>query len=51
MTREQIVYWAERTGRADLASTLIGAGCPEFAKRVRNHQGGLSLSGDEWSTG
>lgn len=47
VTREQTVYWAKRTGRADLASKLIDAGCPEFAERVRNHQGQLSLPGDD----
>ncbi|MCS7479997.1 PIN domain-containing protein [Umezawaea endophytica] len=47
VTREQTLYWARRTGRADLAGKLIAAGCPEFAERVRNHQGELSLSGVE----
>lgn len=46
VTREQTVYWVKRTGRADLASKLIDAGCPEFAERVRSHQGQLSLPAD-----
>jgi hypothetical protein len=45
VTLEQTVYWAKRTGRADLAGKLIAAGCPDFAERVRGHQGELSLPG------
>lgn len=43
VTLDQTLYWARRTGRADLASRLINASCPEFAERVRNHQGRLTL--------
>jgi predicted nucleic acid-binding protein len=46
VTCQQTMYWVKRTGRADLASKLIDAGCPEFAERVRNHQGQLSLPAD-----
>lgn len=43
VTREQTEYWAKKGGRADLAGALSDAGCPQFAARVRNHQGELSL--------
>ncbi|MGW5703819.1 PIN domain-containing protein [Amycolatopsis japonica] len=47
VTRTQTEYWARRNaGRADLAGPLIKAGCPEFAERVRNFQGELSLPAD-----
>ncbi|MCG8916727.1 PIN domain-containing protein [Actinokineospora sp. PR83] len=43
VTYDQTLYWVGRTGRADLASKLSDAGCPEFAERVRDHQGRLSF--------
>ncbi|PPK70130.1 PIN domain-containing protein [Actinokineospora auranticolor] len=44
VTREQTLYWANRqNGRADLPNKLIAAGCPNFAERVRHHQGQLTL--------
>ncbi len=36
-TRAQLKYWASRRERADLASHLVLAGCPEFAERVDSH--------------
>ncbi|KOX12960.1 hypothetical protein ADK67_45040 [Saccharothrix sp. NRRL B-16348] len=45
VTREQTMYWIQRSTRADLAGQLIAAQCPRFAERVRTYQGKLSLPG------
>lgn len=39
VTKNQALYWAARLDeRPDLAASLINAGCPKFAERVRSHQ-------------
>lgn len=34
-----------RRGTADLAESLVGAGCPRFAERVQGHLGWMALTG------
>jgi hypothetical protein len=36
-TRNQLIYWAGRKQKAELAEHLIAASCPDFAQRVGAH--------------
>lgn len=35
VTADQLTYWFERNGEADLPRALVDARCPQFAERVR----------------